>query len=137
LALTLLLSGTQIVWASRIAGCPASPNCVSTRAADPDRRFAPLKLDVTPSEAWEKIKRAIAAEPRLRVVEENRADWYLRLEATSLVFRFVDDVELQIDPSSKELHLRSASRVGYWDLGVNRRRAERLREALCRQGLCQ
>jgi uncharacterized protein (DUF1499 family) len=120
---------------SRISGCPSSPNCVSSLAADEEHRIKPISFDGTPEAAWELLKRAIASEPRLRIVEERRDQWYLHAEATSLIFRFVDDVEFQLDPERKMLHLRSASRVGYWDLGVNRRRIERLRAALGKLGL--
>jgi uncharacterized protein (DUF1499 family) len=92
-------------------------------------------VEVAPDAAWEIIKQALAAEPRLRIVEERKDQWYLHAEATSLVFRFVDDVEFQLDPGQRLLHVRSASRVGHWDLGVNRRRVERLREALKTRGL--
>ncbi len=115
---------------SRIAGCPTSPNCVSSLAEDDGHRIRPIPFDGAPEAAFELLKRAIAAEPRTRVVEEQRDQWYLRAETASQVFRFVDELEFQLDPERKVLHLRSASRVGYWDLGVNRRRAERLRETL-------
>jgi uncharacterized protein (DUF1499 family) len=115
---------------SRISGCPSSPNCVSSLATDEDHRVKPAPFDGTPEAAWERLKRVIGSEPRLRVVEERQDQWYLRAEATSLIFRFVDDVEFQLDPERKVLHLRSASRVGHWDLGVNRRRIERLRAVL-------
>jgi uncharacterized protein (DUF1499 family) len=120
---------------SRISDCPSSPNCVSSRAQDPDHRVDPISVEVAPDAAWEIIKQALAAEPRLRIVEERKDQWYLHAEATSLVFRFVDDVEFQLDPGQRLLHVRSASRVGHWDLGANRRRVERLREALKTRGL--
>lgn len=120
---------------SRISDCPSSPNCVSSRATDSDHLVAPIPVKVGPDEAWEILKRALAAEPRLRIVEERKDQGYLHAEATSRVFRFVDDVEFQLDPENKQLHVRSAARVGYWDLGVNRRRVEHLREVLESQGL--
>lgn len=121
---------------SLIADCPASPNCVSSRAEDRDRRIDPIPLgSVTPEAAWALLEQALAGEPRLRIVDTRKTQWYLRAEASSRIFRFVDDVEFQIDPDRKLVHLRSASRVGYWDLGVNRRRIERLREALMASGL--
>jgi uncharacterized protein (DUF1499 family) len=92
-------------------------------------------VDIAPDEAWAALKRVLGAEPRTRVVEEDNERWYLRAEATSRLFRFVDDVEFQLIPEEHLMHVRSASRVGYWDLGVNRRRVERLREALKREGL--
>ena len=121
---------------SLIGDCPSSPNCVSSRAADRDHRIDPIPLGpVTPAAAWELIEQALAKEPRLRVADRRRAQWYLRAEAASRIFGFVDDVEFQIDPDRNLVEIRSASRVGYWDLGVNRRRVERLRETLRASGL--
>jgi uncharacterized protein (DUF1499 family) len=59
------------------------------------------------------------------VVEEDR---YWRIEFRSRIFRFVDDVEFLFDPESKRIHVRSASRLGHSDLGVNRQRVETIRE---------
>jgi uncharacterized protein (DUF1499 family) len=92
-------------------------------------------MAVAPEEAWAALKRAVGSEPRTRLVEEDKERWYLRAEARSRLFRFVDDVEFQLVPEERLVHVRSASRVGYWDLGVNRRRVERLREAFEREGL--
>jgi len=52
---------------------------------------------------------------------------YLHYEATSLLLRFVDDVEFLLDDETKTIHFRSASRTGYGDLGVNRKRMEQVR----------
>jgi uncharacterized protein (DUF1499 family) len=62
---------------------------------------------------------------RARIVHED--DRGLRVEFTSRVFRFVDDVDLRIDAAARVIHVRSASRVGRYDFGVNRRRVEALR----------
>ncbi len=70
------------------------------------------------------MKDAISAEPRMRIVVEGRR--YLRAEARSAVFRFVDDVELLADENAGLIHFRSASRVGLGDLGVNGRRMRRI-----------
>lgn len=120
---------------SRISDCPSSPNCVSSLSRDDAHYVSPFHMDIVPDEAWEVLKRALRSEPRIRIVEEKRECWYLRAEATSRIFRFVDDVEFQFVPEERLWHVRSASRVGYWDLGVNRRRVERLRERLGREGL--
>jgi uncharacterized protein (DUF1499 family) len=87
-----------------------------------------LSFEGSAEDALEALKRALRGEPRLDVVDEKPADHYLRAEATSAVLRFVDDVELQVMAKEKVIEVRSASRLGYWDLGVNRRRVERLRE---------
>jgi uncharacterized protein (DUF1499 family) len=56
-----------------------------------------------------------------------RTESYLHAEFTSLFFRFVDDVEFLVDDAAKVIHVRSASRLGRSDLGVNRKRVERIR----------
>ena len=63
--------------------------------------------------------------PRTKLVEED--EMYLHYEFTSLLLRFVDDVEFLFDDESKTVHFRSASRTGYSDLGVNRQRMEQVR----------
>ncbi len=63
--------------------------------------------------------------PRTKLVEEDES--YLHYEFTSLLLRFVDDVEFLFDDESKTIHFRSASRTGYGDLGVNRKRMEEIR----------
>lgn len=87
----------------------------------------PLTYELSDEEAMETIAQVIASRPRARVVE--REPLYLHAEFTSLVFRFVDDVELILDPGTRRIDFRSASRTGYSDLGVNRRRME----TLCRR----
>ncbi len=69
----------------------------------------------------------LQALPRTRIVEEG-AD-VLRAECHSLVFRFVDDVEIRFDDTAKLIHFRSASRLGRSDFGVNRERMDHLRKA--------
>jgi uncharacterized protein (DUF1499 family) len=58
---------------------------------------------------------------------------YLHAEATSLIFRFVDDLECVLDRAANVIHVRSASRVGHGDMGVNRKRVERLRQLFARE----
>ncbi|MFN5746633.1 MAG: DUF1499 domain-containing protein [Methylococcaceae bacterium] len=115
--------------------CPGSPNCVSSKAHDTEHRVSPMPVDLEPQAAFDLIKRVMATEPRLKIVEERADQGYLRAEVTSAVFRFVDDLELLLDPAHQRLEVRSASRVGYWDLGVNRRRVEQLRVKFQQAGL--
>ena len=113
--------------------CPSSPNCVCSDVADPSHRIEPLKIDVGATEdAWREVRQAVAAMPRTRIVEE-RED-YLRAECRSAAFRFIDDLELNLRPETGTIAVRSASRLGYSDMGVNRRRVERLRAALQARG---
>lgn len=111
-----------------LARCPKSPNCVSTRARDEKHAIAPLRLDMDQNDAVEAARRAIASMPGSRLVITEEA--YIHAEFTSRVFRFVDDLELLYDADLPGFQLRSASRVGQSDLGVNRRRVEELRRRL-------
>jgi uncharacterized protein (DUF1499 family) len=79
------------------------------------------------------IRDAIRSEPRARIVEEGSD--YFHAEFTTLLFRFVDDVEFVIDPAAKRVDFRSASRVGHSDLGLNRRRMTKLSRRLTSLGL--
>jgi len=109
----------------RLAPCPDSPNCVSTRSERPDQHMSPIAFTGDPELALDRLAAALEAMPGTTIVERSRD--YLHAEATSALFRFVDDVEVQIDRTASVAHFRSASRTGHSDLGVNRRRMERLR----------
>ena len=74
------------------------------------------------------LKTTIAGLPRTKLIEEDET--YLHYEFTSLLLRFVDDVEFLFDEETKTIQFRSASRTGYGDLGVNRRRMEDIRSRL-------
>jgi uncharacterized protein (DUF1499 family) len=111
----------------RLAACPDSPNCVSTQARDSRHRIEPIMFEGSQQETMKRLKAAIGALPRMKTVTETRD--YIHAEATSLVFRFVDDVEFLVDPDAKVIHFRSASRVGHSDLGANRARMEQIRQA--------
>jgi uncharacterized protein (DUF1499 family) len=120
----------------RLAPCKPTPNCVASqadRAADPGHYVPPLAIRDDPQAAWAALVAAVRATPRARIVAE-RPD-YLHAEYASRVFGFVDDVEFQLDPSAKLVHVRSASRVGYSDLGVNRARIEEFRTRLAASGV--
>ena len=104
--------------------CPTSPNCVSTQAQDESHDIAPIRYRKSKAEAKEALKEIIRSLPRMKLVEEDET--YLHYEATSLLLRFVDDVEFLFDDETKTIHFRSASRTGYGDLGVNRKRMEQV-----------
>ena len=107
-----------------LSSCPDKPNCVSTQAQDAGHAIAPFRYRKSRAEAKEALKEVIRSLPRMQLVEENET--YLHYEATSLLFRFVDDVEFLFDDDTKTIHFRSASRTGYGDLGVNRKRMEQV-----------
>lgn len=109
----------------RLAECRASPNCVATQSGKPSQRMSPWPFAGSPQAAMERLKQIVKATPRAKIV--SASEYYLHAEFASALFRFVDDVEFLIDPDAKLIHFRSASRVGYSDLGANRRRMEELR----------
>jgi uncharacterized protein (DUF1499 family) len=108
-----------------LRACPDKPNCVSTRAIDERHAIVPFRYRKARAEAKEALKGVLATVPRTKLVEEDEG--YLHYEFSSLLLRFVDDVEFLFDDDTKTVHFRSASRTGYSDLGVNRQRMEQLR----------
>ncbi len=108
-----------------LAPCPSSPNCVSTQATDQSRQMAPYRYQRNLAGAKGALKIIVSGLPRTKLVEETES--YLHYEFTSFLLRFVDDVEFVFDEEAKVIHFRSASRTGYSDLGVNRRRMEEIR----------
>ena len=109
----------------RLAPCPDSPNCVCSQDADAAHAIAPLTFRGSAAEAMRALKQVLEAQPRVRVLAETPD--YLHAEFRTTVFRFVDDVEFLAVEKDHLIHVRSASRVGYSDLGTNRRRIEALR----------
>ncbi|MDF1552348.1 MAG: DUF1499 domain-containing protein [Deferrisomatales bacterium] len=116
-----------------LSPCPSSPNCVSSDAPDEGHRVEAFVLAVAPDAGWRAVREEVAALPRTTVVTEQPN--YLHAQCASAVFGFVDDLEVHLPEGSAELAVRSASRVGTSDLGVNRRRVERLRETLRARGV--
>ena len=109
----------------RLAPCPSSPNCVSTQAQDEQHAITPLRYHKHQAAAKEALKAAVLSLPRTKLVGEEES--YLHFEFTSRLLRFVDDVEFLFDEAGT-VHFRSASRIGYGDFGVNRRRMEEIRK---------
>ncbi len=109
----------------KLAACPNKPNCVNSQSGRGGHAIAPLSFSGDPAAAMQRVKAVVEAMPRARVIE-SRSD-YLYAEFSTPLMGFVDDVELFGD--GKVIHVRSASRLGYSDLGVNRKRVEAIREA--------
>jgi uncharacterized protein (DUF1499 family) len=109
-----------------------SPNCVSSDAADSTHSVAAFALAIPSREAWLAVRGTVESLPRTKIISETSD--YLHAECTSAVFGFVDDLELHLRAAEGVIAVRSASRLGYSDLGVNRRRIEDLRALLIKQG---
>lgn len=117
----------------KLSPCPASPNCVSSDAPKGIHAIAPLAISGDPDAAWRALVAHIEAQPRFDI-KDQRAD-YLRAEARTRLLRFVDDVEFSLRAGENQIAMRSASRLGYSDLGTNRRRLESIRQALADAGV--
>jgi uncharacterized protein (DUF1499 family) len=114
------------VTSGKLKPCPENPNCVSSQMDTKDSHYIlPLKYSVELVIAKDTMKKIIAAESRTTLVIEK--DNYLYFEFQSKLMGFVDDVEFYFDDLEKTIHIRSASRLGKSDLGVNRKRIESIR----------
>ncbi len=112
----------------KLAPCPSTPNCVCSQSEDAGHKIEPLTYKSTPQVAFTQLKQAIESQPRTKIITQSPN--YLYAEFTSAIMKFVDDVEFYLDEDAKVIHVRSASRLGQSDLGVNRKRIETIRAKL-------
>ncbi|MBH8564678.1 DUF1499 domain-containing protein [Nostoc sp. CENA67] len=111
-----------------LSACPASNNCVVSQNADAKHAIDPIPYHVSRDAARETLLKVLTVVPRTEVIEQT--DNYIHALSKSRIFKFIDDVEFYFPPDESVIELRSASRVGESDLGVNRRRMEQIRLAL-------
>lgn len=125
-----LFSGTRPgnlgVNAGKLAPCKPSPNCVSSQAdqSDSEHYIAPIAFSGDAARAWDVLKRAVAGMPGAVIVSEQPG--YIYATYASRFMGFMDDAEFALDTAGS-IHVRSASRLGRKDFGVNRARIEALR----------
>jgi uncharacterized protein (DUF1499 family) len=112
----------------RLAPCKTSPNCVSSQADPKDEEHYIAPIAIKGSNAMTEVYKAVESMPRATVVRVEPG--YLYAEFQSKLMGFVDDVEFLADPAGGVVHVRSASRLGRRDFGVNRERVEKLRAIL-------
>ena len=111
-----------------LRACPSSPNCVCSEVEPGGfARVEPFAVPegVDTADAFARLRDLVAE----RATIETREPGYLHAVFKSRLMRFRDDFEARLVPEDRLIHVRSASRLGYSDLGVNRRRVEQLREA--------
>ncbi|MGD9228275.1 MAG: DUF1499 domain-containing protein [Desulfobacterales bacterium] len=121
----LLSAAHAAAGSNRLSPCPDSPNCVSSQSTDPGRFIKPLRYTGNLADARQKLIDLLANSKRTRLIRVETD--YIHAEFRSLIFNFVDDVEFYFSAEDRIIHVRSASRKGYYDFGVNRRRVEGLR----------
>ncbi len=108
--------------------CPTTPNCVSSQAADPARRVRPLAYPPGQDQLALKVLLQVLRDlPRTVITEQS--DTVVKAVVQSALFRFKDDLTFHFDRDAAIIHIRSASRTGYWDLGMNRKRTEQIHAA--------
>lgn len=132
LALTFILTACSTAQtiktrttSDRLLPCPESPNCVSSLSQDKSHYVEPLSYKGSQEEARERLISVVNSMKRSETVTAEKN--YIHVTFKSFLFRFVDDVEFSFGDERKIINVRSASRTGYFDLGVNRRRVEEIR----------
>jgi len=108
-----------------LATCPKSPNCVLSQKSDPTHQIQPIRYTDSLEEAKERLYQVIQSMNGTRIITQKAVYWHI--EFTTCCLRFIDDVEFYFVEYEALIHLRSASRQGYWDLGVNRERVKAIR----------
>ena len=108
-----------------LSPCPGTPNCVSSQEKNSQHHIQPITFDGSLKLAKERLHRVLNSMRGTRIITQDVVYWHV--EFTTQLLRFIDDVEFYFDGSQPLIHVRSASRQGYWDLGVNRRRVETIR----------
>ena len=106
----------------RLIACPESPNCVSSYESSEEHAIAALDGNLN------QVQQILVAMDGANIVEQSKN--YLYAEFTSSLMGYVDDVEFLYDAASNTTQVRSASRVGYSDMGANRSRVEAIRMQL-------
>ncbi len=115
---------------NQLSPCPGSPNCVSSQSDEPKSFVEPFSYTGEKAKAMEILKQVISGIERTKIVEQTNS--YIYAECTSKLFGFVDDVEFFFSDNASVIHVRSASRIGYSDLGVNKKRVEAIRSAFAK-----
>lgn len=113
----------------KLTKCPDKPNCICSEfEADASHFLEPIRYsEASAAEVLQQLNQSIQQMGGEIKTEKGN---YLAATFTSSVFKFVDDLEIRLDVNQKLIHLRSASRVGYSDRGVNQKRLERLKDLL-------
>jgi uncharacterized protein (DUF1499 family) len=109
----------------KLLDCPNSPNCVSSQSTDAEHKIAPLTYTGDPAKALTDLKAVIESLPRTKIITAEGN--YIYAEFTSKLMGYVDDVEFYLNADKGIIEVRSASRLGQSDLGVNRDRIETIR----------
>lgn len=121
----------------KLQPCPSAPHCVSSDVYAIEKKTSayiePFEIVGLPHDAWEAAQLIIAKSERTTIAE--RRAGYIHAEVVSPWRVYTDDLELRLDQTQRFIHVRSSSRIGYYDFGVNRDRVEELRAKLLAKGV--
>lgn len=112
---------------AQLRQCPSSPNCVLSEGADAEHAIEPLPYRQDRASSERALETALLSVSNTRINTRSGDHWHAL--STSRLFRFIDDIEVRFDDQRGQIHLRSASRVGYSDMGANAKRMDALRAA--------
>ncbi len=124
--MTLLLFALLPELSAELTPCPNSPNCVSSQAQTKDQKVESLFYKGDPDQALAKLEQCLIEMEGVNI--ELRDNQLLHTTFTTKWLKFIDDVHFLLQPDQQRIEIRSASREGYWDLGTNRRRVNRIAE---------
>jgi len=136
LIFALLAVGFYLIWKNvtvpeglgvirgRLASCPNKPNCVNSYATHTKQYIPPLAFHKI--ESLELIVKLLQEREDISIIKQT--GHYLHVVVRTPKMRFRDDLEFLVDEKKLLIHMRSGSRLGYWDMGANRKRLEQLRE---------
>lgn len=110
-----------------LAKCPDKPNCVCSEFEDDASHYV-KPMYIPQSDSTDALSRLKIIVQEMGGSIQTEKDNYLAATFTSSFFRFVDDLEIRIDLEQKLVHIRSASRVGYSDRGINKKRIEQFKK---------
>ena len=126
---TKLLAGTKPnnlgMATGQLLACPDTPNCVNSKSLDAEHKITPLTYTSSAEDAFNTLKTVVQSFKQSAITQETGN--YIYAEFTIPVVGFVDDIEFLLDKEAQVIHVRSASRLGESDLGVNRKRIETIR----------
>lgn len=123
-ALVMLMTST-VHADTALPPCPGSPNCISSQAVD-GHHIEPFRITGDAGRAFQRLRRILSQRSDARITAADDTSFRVEFRTT---LGFVDDGLFVLDAANSQIQLRSAARLGYWDLGKNRRRMEEIRKA--------
>lgn len=130
LMVILMTTNMRTANAEPLPPCPEKPNCVSSQATD-SHHIEPFRISGETKASFEKLRNILTQRTDTRLISTDNTT--IRVEFRTFL-GFVDDGLFLLDAANSLIHVRSAARTGYWDLGKNRGRIEEIRRAFAGTG---